>query len=56
MYELLDFFRQMIDFAFNIMNIPMDFYGVKITLWQVFMFVLVGSILFYYITSAFDRD
>jgi len=56
MYQLMDFFKKMIDFAYEIMNFPISFYGVEISLWDVFMFVLIGSILWWVVQKSYDND
>lgn len=53
MYQLLDLFKILFKFAFDVLNIPLDFWGVKITTWEVFIFVFLGSILFGFVVSVF---
>lgn len=53
MYEILNFFQIIFDFALNFMQIPIDIYGLDITLWEVFLFVFVGSVLFAVIVTIF---
>ncbi|MBO5341974.1 MAG: hypothetical protein J6A73_04740 [Lachnospiraceae bacterium] len=53
MYEILNFFKIIFDFALNFMQIPIDIYGLDITLWEVFLFVFVGSVLFAVIVTIF---
>lgn len=55
MYQLIDFFKKMIDFAYEIMIFPISFYGVEISLWNVFMFVLIGSILWWAILESYNN-
>lgn len=53
MYEILNFFKVIFQFALDFMMIPIDIYGVDITIWEVFIFVLLGSILFGFIYMVF---
>lgn len=54
MYEILNFFKMCIDFAYNIMNIPFTIYGVSFTMWEVLLFVLIGSILWAGVNAAYN--
>ncbi|MBO5342703.1 MAG: hypothetical protein J6A73_08485 [Lachnospiraceae bacterium] len=53
MYEILNFFKVCIDFAYNAMNISFNIYGVSFTMWEVMLFVLLGSILWGFINALF---
>ncbi|MBO5081532.1 MAG: hypothetical protein J6C06_02895 [Lachnospiraceae bacterium] len=56
MYEILNFFKILFDFALDFMKIPIDIYGVDFTLWEVFLFVFLGSVLFGVIVTFFTGN
>lgn len=45
MYEILNFFKILIEFCYNVMSLSIVIYGVNITIFEVFVFVFLGSIL-----------
>lgn len=53
MYQILNFFKIIFDFALAFMKIPINIYGIDFTLWDVFLFVFLGSVLFGVIMSLF---
>lgn len=53
MYEILNFFKVIFDFAFRLLQSPFYIYGVDFTLWEVFLFVLVGGVLLGFAFSFF---
>lgn len=56
MYQILDFFKTIFNFAYEFMNIPIDIYGFEIRLWSVFIFVLLGSVLLWAIQAFYGTD
>lgn len=55
MYEILNFFKIIIDFALSFMQIPIDIYGVDITMWEVFIYVFIATVLLAIIYTIFSK-
>lgn len=54
MYEILNFFQTVINFAFQILILPLNIYGLQITLFEVLIFVFIGSLLWGFILAIFS--
>lgn len=56
MYEILNIFKTIFNFVFDFMNVPINIYGVEFTLWSVFIFVLLGSLLLWVVQAFYGTD
>lgn len=42
-------------YGYQIMNIPIDLFGFTISLWEVFLFIIFGSLFIWFLKNIFNN-
>ena len=56
MNQLIDIFTIIIEMCMAILNIDIEIFGLSFTMWSVFVFVSLGSLMWYLVSRIYGEE